>query len=575
MTATRRIRRLELRAPPGVGLAGPQALVTDALRTASVPGLPPGAVLVIRHLDLGVVSRHLPPATLALRIEAHLRRLSARAVRFAPGRVADAPAVWFADPSEAPVAYMQAWVAGAAHEEWVWPRVIPGASSARDPVTAARAAIRAAAETTSPGLTLARVLDVLAAGARLDWFVAGFDRADAAALWRVCGWSEPGAPVARPALPPFEPSAAWRSVVSTLMRSAPADIRVRWLATMALVARRPALLGSPEPWRTGDALCATLAPAGDMIRRAPEAEEVTWAPFIAREPAPLAEDATPLPDVASDGPSETGEPSTPATAVQADDDAETPVSRAVEAERTCLLPIELGATPPEPRRSDHPVATAFGGLFFLVPVLHRLGIEAVFEADERRPDLASHILQAALVRAGATPDDPLFDALDRSPDFGAPLPFVAPAIWWEATPYGLRDIVKPLTITRRLGDPHARLLCVDAEWPIALWRGERPADVPPAEAPGPMLPAETDLAAWVLSWLGAADRWLRRHADLDLEACVRRPGAVTLSPTHVTALFDLADVDIRVRRAALDIDPGFVPWLGRVIHYHYLHGGRY
>lgn len=576
MTAPRRIRRLELRAPPGVGLAGPEALVTDALRTASVPGLPPGAVLVIRRLDLGRLSRHLPPATLALRIEAHLRRLSTRAVRFAPERVADAPAVWFADPSEPPVAYMRARVTSAAAGEWVWSKIIPGASDARDPVAATRAAIRAAMETDSPALTIARVLDVLAVGHRLDWFVTAFDQADAAALWRACGWSAPGAPVARPSPPPFEPSAAWRSAVTALMRTPPAGIRVRWLATMALVARRPALLGLSEPWRLGDALCAALLPAGRApSHRARREAEGAVPPLFATEASQPAASVVPHPHVGADGPPETAE------ALSAFDPPRAarsrprePSTRAADdvASASCPGPREA---PPEPQRFDQPVATAFGGLLFLVPVLRRLGIEAVLERDPRRPDLAGHVLQAALVAAGATPDDPLYDALDRSPDLGAPLPFSAPAIWWKPAPHGLRDIASPLTVARRRGDPNARVLCVDAEWPIALWRGERPADVPPGEGPGPMLSAETDLAAWVAAWLGAADRWLERHADLDLESCIRRPGAVTLSPTHVTAIFDLADADIRVRRAALDIDPGFVPWLGRVIHYHYLHGGRY
>ena len=35
-------------------------------------------------------------------------------------------------------------------------------------------------------------------------------------------------------------------------------------------------------------------------------------------------------------------------------------------------------------------------------------------------------------------------------------------------------------------------------------------------------------------------------------------------------LFDLTRVDIRIRRAGLDIDPGWVPWLARVVLFHYV-----
>jgi hypothetical protein len=31
-----------------------------------------------------------------------------------------------------------------------------------------------------------------------------------------------------------------------------------------------------------------------------------------------------------------------------------------------------------------------------------------------------------------------------------------------------------------------------------------------------------------------------------------------------------SQVDMTVRRAGLDLDPGWVPWLGRVVQFHYL-----
>jgi hypothetical protein len=41
----------------------------------------------------------------------------------------------------------------------------------------------------------------------------------------------------------------------------------------------------------------------------------------------------------------------------------------------------------------------------------------------------------------------------------------------------------------------------------------------------------------------------------------------------VDLLLDNRHADVRVRRAGLDLDPGWVPWLGRVVLHHYLHGG--
>jgi hypothetical protein len=66
-----------------------------------------------------------------------------------------------------------------------------------------------------------------------------------------------------------------------------------------------------------------------------------------------------------------------------------------------------------------------------------------------------------------------------------------------------------------------------------------------------------------------AHRRCRKLTGLGLRAVLRRPARVLLTRTHVEVFLRLADVDVRIRRAALDTDPGWVPWLGRAIAFHY------
>ena len=70
-------------------------------------------------------------------------------------------------------------------------------------------------------------------------------------------------------------------------------------------------------------------------------------------------------------------------------------------------------------------------------------------------------------------------------------------------------------------------------------------------------------------WLLAAHRQAVHLTGLTLRQLITRPALVTLSPTHIDVLFRPADADIRIRSAGLDFDPGWVPWLGRVIAFHY------
>jgi hypothetical protein len=71
------------------------------------------------------------------------------------------------------------------------------------------------------------------------------------------------------------------------------------------------------------------------------------------------------------------------------------------------------------------------------------------------------------------------------------------------------------------------------------------------------------------SWLTRSRRHLRRHVHIGLASLVVRQARVAITPTHADVFFRLNTADVRVRKAGLDIDPGWVPWFGRVVTFHY------
>jgi hypothetical protein len=50
---------------------------------------------------------------------------------------------------------------------------------------------------------------------------------------------------------------------------------------------------------------------------------------------------------------------------------------------------------------------------------------------------------------------------------------------------------------------------------------------------------------------------------------VARAGRIYTTPTSIDITMPMSSVDLQIRRAGLDIDPGYVPWFGRVVHFHY------
>lgn len=61
----------------------------------------------------------------------------------------------------------------------------------------------------------------------------------------------------------------------------------------------------------------------------------------------------------------------------------------------------------------------------------------------------------------------------------------------------------------------------------------------------------------------------REGADGRLVALLIRRGRLEVGPGRADLHLPTDAIDIAVRRAGLDIDPGWVPWLGRVIRFHY------
>jgi hypothetical protein len=174
-------------------------------------------------------------------------------------------------------------------------------------------------------------------------------------------------------------------------------------------------------------------------------------------------------------------------------------------------------------------------------------------AAERRP-------RDDEARGGKQPADPPPSWETPRPTRHAGLPFLVPLL----TRSGVTRIVTAnpgllerdwttallLRFARRLGVPRddPAIACL-ASHPVAIFHTDR------------VLTAEIMRAA--------RDR-LRTEAGLTLRQLVCRSGAVVATHRDVDVLLHRADVDAGVRRAGLDVDPGWTPWLGRVVLFHYL-----
>lgn len=95
---------------------------------------------------------------------------------------------------------------------------------------------------------------------------------------------------------------------------------------------------------------------------------------------------------------------------------------------------------------------------------------------------------------------------------------------------------------------------------------------PDADAPCAPILREVATSAALTAWRCLLRRYCRVYAHIGLHDLIVRPGRIVVTPLHLDVFFESGAVDLRVRRAGLDLDPGWVPWLGRVLRFHYLDG---
>ena len=92
----------------------------------------------------------------------------------------------------------------------------------------------------------------------------------------------------------------------------------------------------------------------------------------------------------------------------------------------------------------------------------------------------------------------------------------------------------------------------------------------PMSPPSPAEAASLDLHAdrWSAVTAARLDRTDESPADVAAQVAAR-VGEIVAVPGWVEIHLDVRDVDLDVRRAGLDLDPGWVPWLGAVVIFSY------
>jgi len=527
----RRVGRLRIRGTADGVVRHAAVLLSDALSTASLPGADEQRLVVIRRLPLGRISLPASSPSLALLIERTSRDVLSAAVGYDAPSAAAANAVAFRDRGEAIVALARRLATDRPADEWFWPKVIEGWRADAPRGERWTQLIESAHGGSDAAALAAAVVEEAVRVQAQDSLLASLVPGQGARWLRSEGWTDVSPDAAARPWRPLRSRHA--EVVHRWSRQwGAADDRSIWLATMASVIERPACTGDPQlPGRIAFAMMRDAEiRATNRAAAAPELSEGEAAGHgcvrlegagrgldaLTRLTAAAPDASSPVDALAASAPANA---SAEHAAIVA---GETPEDRSRESVGAA------GPVQPAPAH-DHSragVFTFFAGLCFVVPMLERLDFAAFLAAHPAFLDEAfpARLLRHIGRRAGLPSTDPLAIALDAL-----------------------------------VGDRSDAIVEHFRDWRLPDRCREMLA------TPRPPMPIESPFTAWT----AAVRRWCRRHARMGLATLVGRPGLVRLSRTHLDASFALSQLDVRVRRVALDVDPGWVPWLGRVVHFTY------
>lgn len=596
MSLARSVHRLDIAAPSAALARRAGLLVEDALRTASLPG--DGAELVlVRRLDLAVLDPRASPQGVALKLKSAWRALTPINGRDADdANLAAARAVRFADALEAHLTLSARLLDGRPARAWCWTLAVPGYRADAGVGAGLRSVVRSLAQLEEGPAALPHWFARVVAWGGIPRLLLALDADDAALILQRCPPSRPPTVVSTRETTAWQRAQTWAA--STLARD---DPRRALLESMA--AR---LVWAPE---AEDPARLTLRETGVVsqgtepksARTRPEAAEN--APPATRAARTGAEKASPRRDRQGAGADAAG--GTPATVARAAQSLQgPPAGTGVTAATTPALARGRGRAEIKDPGADR-ASAGHASARLVSPRAESVDSPAPTSPAPDNPDTAP------LCRPAAPGDRPsAATAPDHAPGNAAARGLVAETDRAKAGPMSQAEHVRETQeahpapgaarpASGRLMLLHAfdaptraggLLFLLPALEHVGLpaWLAAHPAErgTLPTAVLGALLrrlEVDDEDPAWELAfptadaaalaraarWLAACRRHLRLAVGIGLASLCLRPAQLVITPTHAEVWLAFEQLDLRIRRAGLDIDPGWVPWFGRVVRFHY------
>jgi len=612
------IRKLRIAATDESAVHKAKCLLADAFSTASLPGLPPSSLVMVRHLHLGRFSSAITPASLAQVIDKKVYALASSAICIDEIEASEATVVWMSDKIVAHGRLIKKISEHSPLTQWYWQRLLEPHLSSHSAGEIINHLFGLSLGDFSTESTQHKLVNYLFRQHVLPEVLNKIDIPTAThGLEMVAGsglqnFSETAQATHQLSLLSSVPG-EWQLLASEWLHHwGNSDPRSHWLIYNILVQQNPAL---QERENLSQVLNATVNHVLNIDSRGAAARprvsfeqaspiHLVESPESKRAKLPVSEDTIDN-KILQDTNRAARDPKT-RTKSKEDDALKEKVAPGLEqvskmqsesgvnAVRRQLLASEddpyhaheiiklqpsRRSEPLPPGNKVHIIRSAMGdvsehaGLLFIVTVMQRLGLETILHATPALADnnFPAQLLTAIADRLGIPDNDPVRNiCLNSEQENYTVEKFNAPAIWQSLLtgPGGQLSYRAYLTEKPRV----ALIESQNKEIVIRIDGCDQKMIREPGTGQKIAIHSKKErltTSSILRSFQLVMARYLWRYASISMRQLVSRRALISVTNTHLDATFAPEQADIRLRLLALDVDPRWVPWLGRVIQYHY------
>ena len=572
----RRVHKLRIQSRDESCVSSDVHALQDAFNVASLPGLPRQGLLLIKQFDLGTYPSNSTSLDISRIIDERVQSLEHQSFCVDDGDHPQQNLVWFSDRAQAVFCLVKSIRQSGGAQAWYWRTLFP---SWRPDMSLAETLIATSRDfpgQESKPFVFAQVIEQLLSQSNADTILAAVTP-DLAHQQLGASGLYPGLVATNNSSPPGNSRSVaiipthWEILLQrAIIAWGEQDVRSVWIAFSALIMQNPAIIESTVLMPMITSLIKIHSAGTENAEKHKEEIEFENIPDKVGiiSPRPDTSAVSTKPGFDSRSPNQ----SRPQQVIQFFD-AEP--SRTVE-NRPVKTPVEKNTN--RPVGQNIPLEFEYSencGLAFIIPLLECLAIKELLSLN---PEMAAinlpvRVVQATAQRLVIAGTHPVLLAMPEEIEPASKYieNFVCPSDWQV-----LINTTKQQKKLNRYKVTNSICYITDRTNKLLLYVGDN-------ELPGWMASHQILDQAGNHDYPGQeylqttiqllASRYLYRYAKISLRNLINRGGRIANSNTHLDVLFDGSQIDIRIRMAGLDIDPGWVPWCARVVQFHYSDGG--